>query len=65
MAKKQRTNMSEALAHLKGLIALGAEFPDAVYSTSVAYDLNTLDVEILELNYDNQYVEQLRHSGAI
>ena len=65
MTKKQRTNLSEALAHLKGLIALGAEFPDAVYDTSVAFELNTIDVEILELNYDNDCVDALRVAGAI
>jgi hypothetical protein len=51
MAKKH-TRMSEALAHLKQLIELGCEFPDAVYQTSVAFEMDTLSVEILEANYD-------------
>jgi len=50
--KHKRTRFTEALAHLKGLIAAGAEFPDAVYDTSVAYELNTFEVDILEANYD-------------
>jgi hypothetical protein len=44
--------MSEALAHLKQLIEQGCEFPDAVYDTSVAFEMDTLTVEILEANYD-------------
>ena len=52
MTKQRRTRFTEALAHLKGLIAVGAEFPDAVYSTSVAFELNTFEVDILEANYD-------------
>lgn len=52
---KQRTRFSEALAHLNSLIDLGCEFPQAVYDTSVAYDMNTLEVELLEANYDFQY----------
>lgn len=51
-----RTHISEALAHLNQLIDLGAEFPDAVYSTSVAFDLNLQDVELLEMLYDEQYL---------
>lgn len=58
MAKQRRTRFTEALAHLKGLIAAGAEFPDAVYDTSVAYELNTLEVEILEANYDLDQITQ-------
>lgn len=52
MSKQKRTRFTEALAHLKGLIAAGAEFPDAVYDTSVAFELNTFEVDILEANYD-------------
>lgn len=49
---KQRTTQTEALAHLQQLIELGAEFPDAVYSTSVAFELNTTQVAALEGQYD-------------
>lgn len=56
MAKHKRTRFTEALAHLKGLIAAGAEFSDAVYDTSVAFDMNTLEVEILEANYDLEQI---------
>ena len=52
MAKQKRTRFTEALAHLKGLVAAGCEFPDAVYDTSVAFELNTFEVDILEANYD-------------
>jgi hypothetical protein len=47
-----RTKLSEALAHLKQLIALGCEFPDAVYDTSVAFELDPESVEMLEACYD-------------
>jgi hypothetical protein len=47
-----RTKMSEALAHLQQLVELGAEFPDAVYSTSVAFELDSEAVEMLEACYD-------------
>lgn len=46
------TNLTEALAHLKQLVSLGCEFPDAVYDTSVAFELEPLAVEILEDMYD-------------
>ena len=49
-----KIRMQEALAHLTQLIELGAEFPDAVYSTSVAFDLDRQAVEILEDCYDYQ-----------
>lgn len=51
MAKKH-TRMAEALAHLKQLIEQGCEFPQAVYDTSVAFDMDPMSVEILEANYD-------------
>lgn len=51
---KKRTTMTEALAHLRQLIELGAEFPDAVYSTSVAFDLRLREVELLENLYDEE-----------
>ena len=53
MQVRKRTRFTEALAHLKQLIELGAEFPDAVYSTSVAFEMNQLEVELLEQNYDH------------
>jgi len=51
-----RTNMSEALAHLNQLIDLGAEYPDAVYDTSVAFELDLQGVEILGMLYDEQFI---------
>jgi hypothetical protein len=48
----KHSNYSQALAHLQQLIALGCEFPDAVWETTRAFELNTIDVEILEMNYD-------------
>ena len=51
-----RTTMSEALAHLNQLIDLGAEYPDAVYDTSVAFELDLQGVEILGMLYDEQFV---------
>ena len=44
--------MNEALAHLNQLIDLGAEFPDAVYSTMTAFDVT---LQQLEAEYDAQY----------
>lgn len=44
--------MNEELAHLNQLIALGAEFPDAVYSTTVAFGCSA---EELTAVYDQQY----------
>ena len=55
----KHSRQSEALAHLNQLIAQGCEFPDAVWETTRAFELNQLDVEILELNYDNQYINQM------
>ena len=52
-----RSKLSEALAHLKQLIALGCEFPDAVYDTSVAFDLDPESVEMLEACYDLDCME--------
>jgi hypothetical protein len=40
------------MAHLKGLIAAGASYDEAVYDTSVAYELNTFETDILESNYE-------------
>jgi hypothetical protein len=48
----KHSNYSQALAHLQQLISLGCEFPDAVWETTRAFELNTIDVEILEMNYD-------------
>jgi hypothetical protein len=62
---KKHSQQSEALAHLKQLVSQGCEFPDAVWETTKAFELNTIDVEILEMNYDNQHMEELRHCGAI
>ena len=44
--------MNEALAHLNQLIDLGAEFPDAVHSTIIAFDVT---LQQLEAEYDAQY----------
>ena len=52
----KHTKMSEALAHLNQLIELGAEYPDAVYDTSVAFDLDLQGVEILGMLYDEQFI---------
>jgi hypothetical protein len=50
MAK--RTSLTQALEHLNELVFLGTEFPDAVYKTSVKFDLTARDVEMLETLYD-------------
>lgn len=55
----KHSRQSQALAHLKQLIELGCEFPDAVWETTRAFELNQLDVEILEFNYDNQCIAEL------
>lgn len=44
--------MKEALAHLKQLIELGCEFPDAVWETTRAFELTAEEVELLEQAYD-------------
>lgn len=46
--------LNEALAHLVSLIELGAEFPDAVWSTSLAFELSAKKVEMLEKMYDER-----------
>lgn len=43
--------MNEELAHLNQLIALGAEYPDAVYSTTVAFGCSA---DELQEAYDQQ-----------
>lgn len=48
------SHINEALAHLNQLIYLGAEFPDAVYDTTVAFELNDQDRELLEMLYDEE-----------
>lgn len=48
-------NLHEALAHLNQLIGLGCEFPQAVYDTSVAFELNAKAVSKLEEMYDNLF----------
>lgn len=50
MAK--RTTLTQALEHLNELVFLGTEFPDAVYKTSVKFDLDTREVDVLESLYD-------------
>lgn len=52
MAKQKRTRFTEAMSHLKGLIAAGADYDTAVYDTTVAYELNTFEQDILEANYE-------------
>lgn len=44
--------LDQALAHLNQLIQLGAEFPDAVYSTSIAFECSHEELTAL---YDNQF----------
>lgn len=44
--------MTEELAHLNQLIALGAEYPDAVYATTVAYGCSA---DLLQEAYDQQH----------
>lgn len=51
---KKRTTITEALAHLRQLIGLGTEFPDAVYSTSVAFELRPNELDLLEELYDQE-----------
>lgn len=46
--------MTQELAHLNQLIALGAEFPDAVYSTTVAYGCSA---DELTAAYDAQFLK--------
>ena len=41
-----------ALIYLISLISIGQEFPDAVYKTSVKFNLNLDQVEALEAAYD-------------
>ena len=45
--------MSEALAHLRQLIGAGAEYPDALWSTTVAFELTRFPrvIEELECRY--------------
>lgn len=52
--------LSQALAHLEQLIEQGCEFPQAVYDTSVAYDLDRESVVMLEDCYD--YNQLTKHS---
>jgi hypothetical protein len=56
-----KIRLQQALAHLNQLIELGAEFPDAVYSTSVAFELDREAVEMLEGCYD--YEQMVRGGG--
>ncbi len=55
-----KIRLQQALAHLNQLIELGAEYPQAVYDTSVAYELDREAVEMLEDCYD---YEQLVKGG--
>ena len=48
--------MSEALEFLNKLTDRGIEWADAVYHTSVKFNLNSEQVSELELEYDNQFV---------
>jgi len=53
---KDTQRSREVLAHLKSLIAQGAEFPEAVYSTSRSYELASKEVEVLEQLYDQGFI---------
>lgn len=46
--------MPTALEHLKYLISVGYEFPDALWRTTREYKLSMDDVEELTRQYDNQ-----------
>jgi hypothetical protein len=56
-----KIRISEALAHLNQLIDLGCEYPQAVYDTAAAFDLDREAVEMLEECYD--YEQMVRHYG--
>lgn len=53
-----KIRLQEALAHLNQLIEQGCEYPQAVYDTSVAYELDREAVEMLENCYDYQQLTQ-------
>jgi hypothetical protein len=56
-----KIRMSEALEHLKQLISQGCEYPQAVYDTAVAFELDREAVEMLEDCYD--YELMVGHYG--
>ena len=47
-----KVRLSEALSHLKQLIEMGCEYPQAIYDTAAAFDLDRESVEMLEDCYD-------------
>jgi len=52
MAKS--AHLTLALEYLNEQVFIGVEFADAVYKTSVKFDLNLRDVEALEIMYDEE-----------
>lgn len=56
-----KIRISESLAHLKQLIEQGCEYPQAVYDTAAAFELDREAVEMLEDCYD--YELMTRHYG--
>ena len=49
---KQNSNLSDALEHLNTLILNGGEYPDAIYKTTTAFNVNAQD---LQDEYDRQF----------
>lgn len=47
-----RTNFSEAVAHCQQLIELGCERSEALVNTQVAFDLNDLEIDLVDSNMD-------------
>lgn len=48
--------MENELEYLNNLTDKGVEWADAVYKTSVKFNLNAEQVSELELEYDNQFI---------
>ena len=53
-----RTNISEALAHLKDLVSQGCELDEAIGETAIAFEMDSDSVEMLESCYHYEQITQ-------
>lgn len=68
---KQNSNLSDALEYLNTLILNGVEYPDAIYKTTIAFNVNHADLQdeydrqstqvTAMKNYDSRFSEALEY----
>lgn len=55
------STITEAVAHLEQLVALGCEYTEAVANTQVAFEMDQDSIEMVECVYEEQAYARFGH----